>query len=93
MPQATEPAVETIEHLDFEEEIPCNCTIATGEPADWVGRCWGCGYLIWACTPHLHLLERQVEESNGSAICLTCGNSGRTLADILHVMSLRGCHA
>lgn len=87
MQQGTD--VETIEHLDFDADMPCDCTIATGEPAEWVGRCWTCGALIWACTPHLQLIELQVLRLRGNAACMGCGRSGATLADILHVIPLR----
>lgn len=88
MPEA-ETDVELIEHLDFESTEPCDCTVATGEPAVWVGRCGGCPALIWMCDEHRAVIEQQIIALKGRAACTHCGRAGATLEDIFHVIPLR----
>jgi hypothetical protein len=48
--------IESIEHLDFDPEQPCECKAPDGSPctatATWVGRHRCCGFSWLLCTPH-----------------------------------------
>jgi hypothetical protein len=68
---------ETIEHLDFEPQLPCEVKNTSGPgrcgaPADFVCRCMNCGASFLYCRPCKEHAVACIE--NGYAIkCWPCG--------------------